>query len=168
MEEETNVESMTAAEMLQKVKEAQAELLAFQMKSVQALNELLNTTSVDILESVSTEFYQAVADTGLTLLEVGKEFRSKLNEECEDLLKGIVKDEVVSDERKNLYIAAILNIFVPFEEWTKDEETRKSVLMHMLFVNAALRAAGLRFNGCKEAWKAADDAVQSFKETTNQ
>ena len=81
-------------------------------------------------------------------------------ENFQDLLKQAPKDRVLSAAERNLITATLLNIFKPIDEFIVNEQTRREGLMHVYFLNAALRSIPIRYNGCKNDWDKEDELLK--------
>lgn len=140
----------------------QKQIKEFHVHANEVLAELFKT-DVNIQKEVCEEFYKAIAETGLTINEVGKHYREQLNENFQDLLKQAPKDRVLNAAERNLITATLLNIFKPIDEFIVNEQTRREGLMHVYFLNAALRSIPIRYNGCKSDWDKEDELLKEAK-----
>jgi len=137
----------------------------FKLESFNKLQKLYETASPDLIEKVNKKFLEAVAATGSTFKEIGKEFFERMNEAFKDVFKQIPTDRVLDARTRNLYTAIALSLFGDIEDFMKTDETREQALMHVNFINAAFRAKGIRYNGCKAQWDAEDKALKEMKQS---
>lgn len=137
----------------------------FKLESFNKLQKLYETTSPDLIEKVNKKFLEAVATTGSTFKEIGKEFFERMNEAFKDVFKQIPTDRVLDARTRNLYTAIALSLFGDIEDFMKTDETREQALMHVNFINAAFRAKDIRYNGCKAQWDAEDKALKEMKQS---
>lgn len=157
----------TVEERIQAYAQMQKQLKDFNVHAQEVLDELFKTDS-KIQQEVSNEFFKAVAETGLSITEVGREYRARLNENFQDILVKAPKDRVLKPQERNLITATLLNIFKPIDEFVKDEESRREGLMHVYFLNAALRSIPVRYDGCKRDWDLEDEHLKEVKTNVQQ
>ena len=155
-----------ALKKIEAIKNRIKEINDFKIGALDALKKLYTETDPTVVKQVADEFMEAVASSGLTIVDIGREYKNQMNEAFGDILKQIPRDKVVSVDSRNLYTAALLNLFQPAEEWTKDEDSKKEAMQHVIFINAALRAAGVRYSGCKAQWDAEDAAIKELQKKT--
>lgn len=139
------------------------EVEKFKTDSLGKLQKLYETTKPEIIAEVNNEFMKAIAETGMSFKEIGKEYFNRMNESFKDIFKQIPTDRVLDARTRNLYTAITLMLFGDIEDFMKDDETRKQALMHVNFINAAFRAKNIRYNGCKAQWDAEDKALKDME-----
>lgn len=140
----------------------QKQIKEFHAHANEVLAELFQT-DMNVQRAVCDEFYKAIAESGLTINEVGKHYREQLNENFQDILRQAPKDRVLNASERNLITATLLNIFKPIDEFIINEQTRREGLMHVYFLNAALRSIPVRYNGCKADWDKEDELLKEAK-----
>lgn len=145
----------------------QKQVRDFNVHAQEALAELFKTDA-KIQKEVSDEFYKGIAETGLSIVEVGKEYRNRLNENFQNVLEKAPKDRVLQAGERNLITATLLNIFKPIDDFLIDEASRREGLMHVYFLNAALRSIPVRYNGCKADWDMEDERLKEVKANVQQ
>lgn len=165
MEENLNQEKFenVKAEIKEKLK-LQKQLEEFNKHAVAVISDLFKT-DLEIQKEVSNNFYKAIAETGLTIPEVGKAYRNEMNNAFNDILKQCKTDRVLEVSERNLITATLLNLYEPIDNFVKDAESRKRGLLHVYFINAALRSLPLRYNGCKTDWDLEDKKLKEVKST---
>ena len=165
MEENLNQEKFenVKAEIEEKLK-LQKQLEDFNKHAVTVISDLFKT-DLEIQKEVSDSFYKAIAETGLTIPEVGKAYRDEMNNAFNDILKQCKTDRVLEISERNLVTATLLNLYEPIDNFVKDVESRKRGLLHVYFINAALRSLPLRYNGCKTDWDLEDNKLKEVKST---
>lgn len=165
MEENLNQEKFenVKAEIKEKLK-LQKQLEEFNKHVVAVISDLFKT-DLEIQKEVSDSFYKAIAETGLTIPEVGKTYRNEMNNAFNDILKQCKTDRVLEISERNLITATLLNLYEPIDNFVKDVESRKKGLLHVYFINAALRSLPLRYNGCKTDWDLEDKKLKEVKST---
>lgn len=151
------------AEIEEKLK-LQKQLEDFNKHAVTVISDLFKT-DLEIQKEVSDSFYKAIAETGLTIPEVGKAYRNEMNNAFNDILKQCKTDRVLEISERNLVTATLLNLYEPIDNFVKDVESRKKGLLHVYFINAALRSLPLRYNGCKTDWDLEDNKLKEVKST---
>lgn len=160
----TPEEKEEVVKRLQAIQTAAKDLKTQQDHCLGVLAELYNTTDPKIQSEVNETFIQAIAEADTNFVDVGREFKRRMNEAFQSILDQAPKDRVLDIEQRNLITATLLNLFKPIDEFLKDDESRREALSHILFINAALRAVPVRFNGCKQLWDAEDDMLKEAKE----
>lgn len=145
------------------LKNQMAAIETFRESCLKHLKILYETTDPTIVQSVNSEFLQAIADTGLSFEEAGKLYKEKLNESFQNVLEQIPHNCYVEADSRNLFAAVILNIFEPIENFLKSDEKRKEALMHLNFINMTLRSMKVRYEGCKQQWDAEDEALKALR-----
>lgn len=165
MEENIDQEKLenVKAEIKEKLK-LQKQLEEFNKHAVAVISDLFKT-DLEIQKEVSNNFYKAIAETGLTIPEVGKAYRNEMNNAFNDILKQCKTDRVLEVSERNLITATLLNLYEPIDNFVKDAESRKRGLLHVYFINAALRSLPLRYNGCKTDWDLEDNKLKEVKST---
>lgn len=141
------------------------EVEKFKIDSLNKLQKLYETTKPEIIAEVNNEFMKAVAETGSSIKEIGKEYFDRMNESFKDIFKQIPVDRVLDARTRNLYTAITLMLFGDIEDFMKNDESRKQALMHVNFINAAFRAKNIRYNGCKAQWDAEDKALKDIEKS---
>lgn len=152
----------------EKVKEVEA--FVQQMKAVETfrnkcladLEKFYETTDPKLVEKSQKDFLKAVAESGLSLLEVGKEFRLQVADNFKNTINQLPRNKLVDIKTKNTYTAILLSLFGPIESFMESDEKRLEALNHIYFINAALRSIPIRYNGCKKQWDAEDAAVKEY------
>lgn len=140
------------------------EVEEFKATSLKDLQELYETTDPKLVEETNTEFIKAVAETGLSFKEIGKEYFDRMNDAFKDIFKQVPSEKVLDAKTRNLYTAITLRLFGDIKDFMKDDKSRKEALMHVNFINAAFRAKNVRYNGCKAQWDAEDKALKEMVE----
>lgn len=145
------------------IKKQSAEIDAFKQEANDALKELYTTTKPEIIQKVNSDFINAIAEMNATIVEVGREYRSQMNEAFQNILKMIPVDKIIDINTRNSYTAILLSLYAPVKEFLVSDEKRAEALMHVNIINAVLRSLKVRYNGCKAQWDAEDKAVEDAR-----
>jgi hypothetical protein len=148
-------------EMLEKVKGLNLE--GFINLQTKTLKDLLENTKAEIKQKVQNEIYTAMAETGLTIKDVGQRIREEYRTgPWKSLLKG-TPDHVLDQTNYDVARSALLSCVQPVKDYLKDDESRAEGLKMLTFIEFALRVTGVHYNGCKQDWDRQDNLLKQAK-----
>lgn len=113
---------------------------------------------------VVEDVFKQIAESGLSLKEIGNKIYESFQTQFDDILNAMPKNRVLTNLDKTLMVAMILDLYEPIEDFSKSEEKYEAAVRHICFIDLMLRAKKVHFNGCKMEWDYQDDLVRKYKE----